>query len=112
MFRDHTESTVVSAPESLNLNDRSAKEKKILPGRRHQRHSTEIGSEYHRWWAIRSAVGFETNEHIAGLLLDGYVELVVCWLCIFCSVSVIETLDLSTVTVGNFIISWLYIIES
>ncbi|XP_012935638.1 uncharacterized protein LOC101852610 [Aplysia californica] len=52
--------------------DSSSKEKKILPGRRQQRHSTEIGAEYHRWWAVRNAVGFETNEHIAGLLLDGF----------------------------------------
>ena len=49
----------------------TSKDKKILSGRRQQRHSTEIGSEYHRWWAIRNAVGYETNEHIAGLLLDG-----------------------------------------
>ena len=60
-----------SAPYSPPTTKSSAKDKKILSGRRQQRHSTEIGSEYQRWWAIRNAVGYETNEHIAGLLLDG-----------------------------------------
>lgn len=59
------------APSKDNMADSSLKEKKILHGRRQQRHSTEIGSEYHRWWVVRQALGFETNEHIAGLLLDG-----------------------------------------
>ncbi|GFS25468.1 hypothetical protein ElyMa_003442400, partial [Elysia marginata] len=59
---------------SKNNNDPSVglRDKKILPGRRQQRHSTEIGCEYHRWWVVRNVLGFETNEHIAGLLLDGF----------------------------------------
>ncbi|KAI8747691.1 zinc finger and BTB domain-containing protein 17 [Biomphalaria glabrata] len=63
---------LTSSPPKDNVSDSSSKEKKILPGRRQQRHSTEIGSEYHRWWVVRNALGFETNEHIAGLLLDGF----------------------------------------
>lgn len=65
-------SSTVYSPHKESLADTAGKEKKILPGRRQQRHSTEIGSEYHRWWVVRNALGFETNEHIAGLLLDGY----------------------------------------
>ncbi|GFN91802.1 Zinc finger protein 653 [Plakobranchus ocellatus] len=57
---------------SRDSTESSNKDKKILPGRRQQRHSTEIGSEYHRWWVVRNVLGFETNEHIAGLLLDGF----------------------------------------
>ncbi|BFZ22962.1 hypothetical protein BsWGS_26001 [Bradybaena similaris] len=67
-----SQADLCSSPKRANAADSSSKEKKILQGRRQQRHSTEIGSEYHRWWVVRNAVGFETNEHIAGLLLDGF----------------------------------------
>ncbi|RUS82478.1 hypothetical protein EGW08_009741, partial [Elysia chlorotica] len=61
----------VTIPSKSHV-DSSSQAKAILPGRRQQRHSTEIGCEYHRWWVVRNVLGFETNEHIAGLLLDGF----------------------------------------
>lgn len=71
--KDETRSAMLSiTANSVDSLITTSRDKKICPGRRQQRHSTEIGSEYHRWWVVRNVLGFETNEHIAGLLLDSF----------------------------------------